>query len=67
MPGYRIYLLDEVGSLISTSEYECADDAAAATVAATLMPQRAQAEVWRGAKFIGLIAAAAGLDQSAHP
>jgi hypothetical protein len=67
MPIYRIILLDEVGTVTSGANHDCADDAAAATLAVTLMPQRAQAEVWRGTKLVGSISAAVGLDGSADP
>jgi len=58
MPRYRFCLMDEVGSVTSLADHDCADDAAAVALAATLMPQRARAEVWLGAKLVGSIAAA---------
>jgi hypothetical protein len=64
MPSYRIYLMDEVGTITSRVDHECADDIAATKLAVTLLPQRAQAEVWLGTRIIGSICAAAGLDAS---
>ena len=50
--------MDEVGSVVSRTDYECADHVAAATLATILLPQRAQAEIWLGDRLIGSIAAA---------
>jgi hypothetical protein len=61
MPRYQIYLMDEVGTVTSHADHDCADDAAATTLAVTLLPQRAQTEVWLGAKLVGSFSAAAGL------
>ena len=61
MPCYRICVMDEVGTVISAVDHDCANHVAAATLAATLLPQRAQAGLWLGARLIGSISAAAGL------
>jgi hypothetical protein len=61
MPRYQICLMDEVGTLTTRADHDCADDAAATELAVTLLPQRAQAAVWRGARLVGLFSAAAGL------
>jgi hypothetical protein len=65
MPRYKIYLMDEAGSLISHADHDCANDAAATTLAVMLLPQRAQAEVWLGGKYVGSFSAAAGVDAPA--
>jgi hypothetical protein len=65
MPTYRIILLDEVGTVTSGADHDCTNDAAAADLAVTLLPQRAQTEVWLGAKLVGSFSAAAGLDAPA--
>jgi hypothetical protein len=58
MPCYRIRLMDEVGTVTSLADHDCSDDDAAAELAVTLLPQRAQAEVWLGTRLVGAICTA---------
>jgi hypothetical protein len=57
MSSYRIYLLDEVGSIAACDDYECADDAAATELAATLGPMRSSVEIWQGTRCVGSVSA----------
>ena len=58
MPSYRIYLMDTVGSTALHDHYNCADDAAATTFAATLLGAKMiSVEIWQGSRCVGSLSA----------
>jgi hypothetical protein len=63
MAHYRIYLLDDYGRIFVGSDAECVNDAAALDHAAEKLADvehlSDQAEVWSGARSVGLVSAPA--------
>ncbi len=55
MAEYRIYLLDNVGRIVSASSRPCASDAEACEAAREGLAISGQAEVWQGIRCIGRV------------
>ena len=52
MGDYRVYLLDDGGSILKSSDVECADDTSANSAARELLEDGAQAEIWQGTRLL---------------
>ena len=66
MPLYRVNLLDALGSFRSRGDHDCANDAAAHDLAATLLPQNGHAEIWSGTRRVGSVRAGRPLDEAPY-
>jgi len=55
MAYYRIYMLDHKNRIITGSDADCANDAAALAWAATTLGTDARAEVWQRARCLGRV------------
>jgi hypothetical protein len=56
MAYYRIYMLDHHARIVTGSDAECRNDAAALAWAATTLGADPRAEVWHGTRCLGRVA-----------
>lgn len=61
MPHYRIYALNDSGSIAGGTDAECADDEAAIATAKLTSVDCAGMEVWSGSRLVGQIPSPADL------
>ena len=52
MRAYRIYVVDGQGLRVTSSDFTCEDDAAATSLASSMVAGRARAEVWQATRLI---------------
>jgi hypothetical protein len=56
MTYYRIYMLDHKNRIVTGSDADCPNDAAALAWAATTLGTDARAEVWQSTRCLGRVA-----------
>jgi len=55
MTTYRIQVFGTCGGLIAERSFICNDDSVAVALAARLMPQGGQAEIWESVRLVGKV------------